>query len=126
VTALYLPFGHAESIAYTHGRVWATGYVEPNDASLFQLDPSTLESLGPSPLTPQLGSRANIVATYGNRVLIRSSPGGTSLYCMNATTGAFKQKWTEPLGAVTLNQRGLLITSHAGIEQVNARDCLAG
>jgi hypothetical protein len=126
VTSLYLPFPRIDSISATTGKVWATGELQ-GAAAIFQLDPDTLESKGPGSVSPELGSRDDIVGTYGNRLLVRATPDRTSLLCMDGTTGAFKQKWTVPAhGAVSLNQRGLLVTTSSGIAQLNARDCLAG
>jgi hypothetical protein len=126
VTALYLPFPRIESLGVADGKVWSTGEMA-GSAAIYQLDPVTLSTKGPGSISPQLGSRDDIVASYGNRLLVRATPDGTSMFCMDATTGAFKQKWTVPAhGAVSLNQRGLLVTTSAGITEQNARDCLAG
>jgi hypothetical protein len=119
-----LPVAPADSLAVAGDAIWVTGS-SAGQARVVRLDSSTLKARELSSLTPPLGSRAQIVGAYGNELLIRSTPGRT-LYCTDATTGALKQKWTVPRGAVTLNERGLLITTSDGLAPLNARDCLAG
>jgi hypothetical protein len=114
-----------QSLAVVDGTLWLTGTSE-GQGELLRLDPVRLFVIGRSPLSGQLGPVPTIVATYGNELLVRGDPSGRFLYCVDAHTGAFKQKWAVPPGAVTLNERGLLLADGQGIRQINARDCLAG
>lgn len=105
--------------------IWIAGHAGPS-AQLFRMNTATWTVVGTSPLTAQLGNHPTIVAAYGKGVLVRGYPGGHSLYCIDSRDGSFKQKWTVPLGAVTLTERGVLLASSQGIRQYSARDCLSG
>lgn len=119
-----LPTGHADTMAVAGRSIWITAHSR-GAATLFSIDPSTFRIFSVSTLDPQLGRRAAIVGDYDNRLLVYS-PSTSALYCVSAFSGAFKQKWTVSTGAATLNERGLLLATKNGIEQLNARDCLAG
>jgi hypothetical protein len=119
-----LPTGHGDTMTFSGRAIWVTGHSR-GAATLFSINPATLRISLISPLDPQLGRRAAIVGDYDNRLLVYS-PSTSALYCVSAFTGAFKQKWTVPTGTAALNERGLLVATKSGIEQLNARDCLAG
>jgi hypothetical protein len=125
ISSASLQVGRPDTLAVAADTVWLTGTSGP-ESVLLRLDPVRMSVIGRSPLSAQLGTRAAIVATFGNELLVRGGRGGHALYCLDAHSGAFKQKWTVPLGPVTINQRGLLLADGAGIRQINARDCLAG
>jgi hypothetical protein len=119
------PFEHATSLAVTGGLVWETGYGGGTPV-LVHIDARSLQADRMSPLTGQLAVSALIVARYAERLLVKGDPASHALYCLDARDGSLKQRWTVPSGAVTLSERGLLVASDRGIEQFNARDCLAG
>jgi outer membrane protein assembly factor BamB len=106
--------------------VWVSGSCCNGAAALFRLDAESFRPGNADPIAALLGTRAAIVATYGTRLLVRAVPATRSLYCVNAATGDVAEKWTVARGGVTLNPRGLVFTSRAGIGRLSARDCLAG
>jgi hypothetical protein len=92
---------------------------------LLVVDRVPLQAHGHSTVIAQVGSRPSIVGTFQDLLLVRTDPGGRSLYCLDGASGAVKQIWDLPLGAITLNQSGLLVDAASGIQQLDARACLA-
>ncbi|HEY7008995.1 MAG TPA: hypothetical protein VH395_08655 [Jatrophihabitantaceae bacterium] len=125
VLSTSLQVGRPDSLATVAGTLWLAG-ASGAQGELLRLDPVRLSVIGLSPVSGELGKEARIVATFGGELLVRGGLGGRALYCVDAHTGAFKQRWTVPPGAVALNERGLLFADGEGIRQLNARDCLAG
>jgi hypothetical protein len=121
--AVTLPISDVTSIAYPEGALWLAG-MSAAGPQLLLVDPPKLRVRGDSPVIAQVGSRPRIVGAFQNRLLVRGDPGGHSLYCLDGYSGAVKQRWTVPLGAVTLNETGLLVDAASGIEEINASACL--
>jgi hypothetical protein len=124
VAAVTLPLSDVTSIAYPNGALWLAG-MSATGPQLLLVDPPKLRVRGDSPVIAQVGSRPRIVGAFENKLLVRGGDDGRSLYCLDGYSGAVKQRWTVPLGAVTLNETGLLVDAEAGIEELNARACLA-
>ncbi len=124
VAAVRLPISDVSSMAYPEGALWLAG-TSASGPTLLLVDPPKLRVRGPSPIIAQVGSTPMIVGAFQNRLLVRGDPGGHSLYCVDAYSGEIKQRWTVPLGAVTLNGAGLLVDAESGIQDIDARDCLA-
>ena len=124
VAAVTLPISDVSSIAYPYGALWLSGTSESGPALLL-VDPPKLRVRGESPVIARVGSDPRIVGAFQDRVLVRGGADGHSLFCLDAYSGAVKQTWTVPLGAVTLNGTGLLVDAESGIEEINAGACLA-
>jgi hypothetical protein len=124
VAAVTLPISDVTSIAYPEGALWLSG-MSASGPQLLLVDPPKLRVRGDSPVVAQVGSRPRIVGAFQNRLLVRGGADGRALFCLDGYSGAVKQHWTVPLGAVSLNATGLLVDAESGIEDIDARACLA-
>lgn len=123
LTSTRLPIA-IDWLASTPGGVWALG-ARGDHAAVERLDPQSLAVSGGTAALALLGTRAQVAATYGDLLLVRGQP-LDGLYCLDARSGALKQRWSGPAGPATINARGVLVGADEGIEVLNARDCLAG
>jgi hypothetical protein len=124
VAAMRLPVGDVSSMAYPAGAMWVVGATAAG-RQLVVVDAPKLVVRRTSSVGTLLGDRGAIVATFENRLLARGGPSGRTLFCIDGYSGTIKERWTVPPGAVALNERGLLVDSSRGIEEINAQDCLA-
>jgi hypothetical protein len=98
-SAQTLPFGKGGIAVTGDGAVWAGGY-GAGGAVLVRVDPASLRTVTRSPVAPDLGPGANLVAAGTHTIWLRSGAGGSALYCLDAHTGAGRQVWSNAPGRV--------------------------
>jgi hypothetical protein len=110
------------TVAVVGRSIWAAGF-RKSRASVQRLDPDTLRPVAASAVAAEVGPGAVIVAAGRSSILVRSGTDPDPLWCVDAATGAVRQRWSGPEGLVSGAGRWVFVAASPRVTALPVSGC---